>query len=148
MKGQHLQSICLMKKFNEITIIDDDKIQVFLFLKFIEKTDMAENVSSFVNGKDAFDEMKKRFETNSTYPDIVFLNLNMPVWDGWLFYDEFKKLPNSDKITVYILTSSLSSADHEKASIRGLSGRYLNKPLKFEQLRELLLKEQEKIEDS
>lgn len=131
-----------MKKFSEITIIDDDKIQVFLFLKFIEKMDMVENVSSFVNGKEAFDVMKERSENKSPYPDIIFLDLNMPVWDGWLFYDEFKKLPNSDTITIYILTSSLSSVDYEKASLRGLSDHYLNKPLIFEQLRELLLKEQ------
>ncbi|TVR17436.1 MAG: response regulator [Balneolaceae bacterium] len=127
-----------MKMFKEITIIDDDKIQVFLFLKFMEKMDKAEIVSSFVNGKEAFDEMKERSENNASYPDIIFLDLNMPVWDGWLFYDEFKKLPNSDAITIYILTSSLSSVDNDKAIERGLNEKYLNKPLNFEQLRELL----------
>jgi len=135
-----------MKRFSEITIIDDDKIQVFLFLKFIEKMGIVENVSSFVNGKDAFDVMKGRSETNSPYPDIIFLDLNMPVWDGWLFYDEFKKLTNSDKVTIYILTSSLSSEDYEKATERGLNDYYLNKPLNFEQLRELLINEQSQIQ--
>lgn len=141
-KGQLLRSICLMSKFNEISIIDDDKIQVFIFHKFIGKMDLTDQVSSFTNGKEAFDAMKKRSENSLAYPEIIFLDLNMPVWDGWQFFEEFQKLPNADKVTIYILTSSLSSEDYQRASSLGLKDYYLNKPLKYEELEDLLKHEQ------
>ncbi len=86
--------------------------------------------------------MKQRTENSAPLPKIIFLDLNMPVWDGWLFLEEFKKLPGSDFVTVYILTSSLSSEDYQKASSLGLADNYLNKPLKYEHLEEILLNEQ------
>lgn len=82
--------------------------------------------------------MNRRFENNKSFPDLIFLDLNMPIWDGWLFLDEFNKLPGSQYSTIYILTSSLSEDDLKKAEDRGFTNRYLQKPLDFTILKNIL----------
>jgi CheY-like chemotaxis protein len=127
-----------MNEIREICLIEDDKIQIFLLKKFIEKTGLVKSVNIFENGKLAFDELKRRVDTNGELPEIIFLDINMPVWDGWQFYESFLKLPGNGSVTTFILTSSLSDVDKIKGKKFELEDRYLLKPLKFEKLQSIL----------
>ena len=128
-----------MSKVKEVCIIEDEVIQVFILRKFFEKTDMVEKVTVYKNGKDALDSMKKRCEKNEPMPDIIFLDLNMPVLDGWQFFEMFTELEESHDTRVHVLTSSLSKFDQEKAIEYGLkNGFYLQKPLSYEKINEIL----------
>lgn len=127
-----------MKRVNEVCLIEDDVVQLFLSRKFLELTGVVKSISEFKNGKTAFEAMQMRSENGEPLPDFIFLDLNMPVWDGWQFYEEFLKLPNSDGVIVYILTSSLSDYDFEKAESFGLAERYLSKPVGLERFKEIL----------
>lgn len=71
-------------------------------------------VESFVNGKTAIEEIKKNHESTGKLPEVIFLDLNMPIMDGWQFLDEFLKIPTSEKIRVNIITSSIDLHDKEK----------------------------------
>lgn len=122
----------------EICLIEDDKIQIFLIEKFIKKFGYTGKISFYENGKLAYEEMKRRFENITSFPDLIFLDLNMPIWDGWLFLDEFNKLPKSHQPIIYILTSSLSEEDLKKAEDRGFTNRYLQKPLDYTILKNIL----------
>ena len=126
------------KEIKEICIIEDDKIQIFLLKKFIEKTGLVESVNIYENGKLAFDEFEARSDRGSKFPEIIFLDINMPVWNGWRFYKSFLTLPESSYSTMFILTSSLSEEDKMIANNFGLGDRYLLKPLKFELLKDIL----------
>lgn len=127
-----------MQKINEVCLIEDEHIQNFLNKKFIEKTNLVTFVSEFMNGKQAFDAMEKRVQSGEALPDILLLDLNMPVWDGWDFFKAYMSLPGSATSTIYILTSSLSEDDHKMAEQFGLRERYLEKPLAFEKLKSVL----------
>jgi CheY-like chemotaxis protein len=127
-----------MKKQMEVCLIEDDMIQVFLTKKFLEKIGSVEKVVDFQNGKAAYDALKRRSDADEPLPDLILLDLNMPVWDGWEFYDAFMKLPESGSVTVYILTSSLDHSDMSKAEGLGLRDRYLSKPLTLPRLKEII----------
>ncbi len=137
-KGSIFRVLLPYEKFKEISLIEDDNVQIFLLKKFIEKTNLVESITSFKNGKEAFNEMKERSEKLSAYPDLIFLDLNMPVWSGWDFYDAFKTLPNYKNARIMILTSSLSEEDYQTALKHGLDDSYIVKPINYEKLEKTL----------
>jgi|GEM_PF-262699 len=135
---QPLVYICRMGKNIEVCLIEDDMIQVFLTKKFLDKIKRVGSIIDFHNGKVAYDAMKERSDNGEPLPDIILLDLNMPVWDGWDFYDAFVKLPDSGSVVTYILTSSLDHSDIRKAKELGLKDRYFSKPLGLAQLKSII----------
>ncbi|MFC5285393.1 response regulator [Pedobacter alpinus] len=127
-----------MKKIDLVCIVDDDPMHVFITKKYIELSGHVEKIIVCNNGKDAFHTLQELITNKETLPKIIFLDLNMPVWDGWQFLDEFTKIPTEDTITIYILTSSNSDADIEKAKQYSLTSNYLIKPISQSQLKEII----------
>lgn len=128
-----------MKKIELACIVDDDPIHLFLTKKYVELTNLVERILICRNGKEAYDMLKTLITNSEKLPEIIFLDLNMPIWDGWQFLDEFTKIPIEQKITVYILTSSDNSEDIKRAERYNLKGNYLIKPISQQQLKELLI---------
>lgn len=122
-------------------IIDDDKIYVNLVKKIIEIKNLSENLLIFKNGLEALEYFKVILSNMSEekLPDIIFLDLNMPVMDGWEFLGEFIKIKNNfdKKITLYVVSSSIDPRDLERAKSFNLVTDYLIKPIelkRFEQI--------------
>ena len=122
-------------------IIDDDKIYVNLVKKIIEIKKLSKNLLIFKNGREALDHFKLILEnaTEDVLPDIIFLDINMPVMDGWEFLNEFIKIKNNfeKKITLYVVSSSIDPRDLERAKSFNLVTDYLIKPIelkKFEKI--------------
>lgn|SRR5690606_21391921 len=122
-------------------IIDDDKIYVNLVKKIIEIKQLSENLLIFKNGLEALEYFKVILTNMSEekLPDIIFLDLNMPVMDGWEFLGEFIKIKNNfdKKITLYVVSSSIDPRDLERAKSFNLVTDYLIKPIelkRFEQI--------------
>ena len=99
---------------NSIFIIDDDAITVFGIKKLLATVVTCTNITNFSNGKIAI-EYFENLESNEELPDIIFLDLNMPIMDGWEFLEEFIKLPIKQKITINIVTSSINREDRDKS---------------------------------
>ncbi|SKB35466.1 Response regulator receiver domain-containing protein [Salegentibacter holothuriorum] len=127
-----------MKKINLACLIEDDPIHIFLSKKYLEMTGRIENIMICQNGKEAYDKLKAIFTAGEILPELILLDLNMPIWDGWQFLEKFKGIPLESKITIYILTSSISEVDREKARHFNNVNNYVVKPIKLETLVELL----------
>lgn len=125
---------------NTLFLIDDDEIYLFTMKRMIEKNNLVNNVHEFKNGFDAIEFLNKVAINNHVLlPDIIFLDINMPVMDGWSFMDVFSLLKPklSKKIEVYMISSSINQSDIDRAkSITDISD-FIVKPIGTEQLKNI-----------
>ncbi|MCX2679677.1 response regulator [Galbibacter sp. EGI 63066] len=130
-----------MKTINAICLIDDDPITIFSIKKLIEVTQITKKTMTFNNGQEALEYYKN--DEESFFPELILLDLNMPIIDGWEFIDAFSELSVSKKTTIYILTSSINPADIDKAKEYDkkypFSIKHLIKPVTKEKLNSLSL---------
>lgn len=125
-----------MSRINNIWIIDDDKLYTVLSTKIILKIDPLIQIDSFPQGEAALAELNK----TSNLPDIIFLDINMPIMDGWEFLNEYQNIKSKlvKSIQIYAVSSSISSSDIEKSTHYPEIKEYLVKPLKKEKIIELI----------
>lgn len=127
-----------MKKINLACIVEDDPVHQMLTQKYVKLTGLVDNLMVCKNGKEAYNLLSSLITTGEPVPEVILLDLNMPVWDGWQFLEEFLKIPIKQKITIFILTSSINEDDFIKAEMFNLSSNYLIKPIKVDKLKTVL----------
>lgn len=127
-----------MKKIKTICIIDDDPIFRFGTKKMMETVLYSIKFLVFKNGKDAYDNLLPQLQLNTNLPDVIFLDLNMPVMDGWQFLDELIKIPMAENIPIYIVSSSVDSRDIKKAKTYKLVSKYIVKPFSVSKIQKLM----------
>jgi len=125
-------------KINKIWIVDDDKILTYVLKRMLASVNSFENIEIFQNGKDAFNQLSEAIHNQELLPDIILLDLNMPVMDGWQFLDEFEKIDFNRKITLYIVSSSIDSHDHDKAKNYNAVTDFLVKPIGKKQIEQMV----------
>ncbi len=103
-----------MKKINAICIIDDDPITVFGIKKMLNSMEITDVIKTYVNGKEAIDDMIAMLEKKDQIPEVIFLDINMPIMDGWQFLEKFIELPVNTKIRINIVTSSIDPYDRQQ----------------------------------
>ncbi len=129
-----------MKQSDKICLIDDDEIYLFLMKKSFNAMGVDNEVLSFLNGADALEEFIKLKNNNEEFPCIIFLDINMPIMDGWKFLTEFRKVNANivNDISVYIVSSSIASEDIEKSKTFPEIVDYLTKPVEIDTLASIL----------
>ena len=135
-----------MKTINTICIIDDDPIFRFGTKKLMEKVQASLNFLIYKNGKEAFEDIIYKLKSNTNIPDVILLDLNMPIMDGWQFLDEFATIENTERIPIYIVSSSVDSRDIEKAKNYEIVNDYIIKPFSLSVIQDLLLELQHNID--
>ncbi|WPU97663.1 response regulator [Mucilaginibacter sp. cycad4] len=120
-------------------IVDDDSIYVYGLKKLISIKELNTQLSHFVNGEEAICALKKANEDHNNLPDVILLDINMPVMDGWEFMLEFAKIKpqTGKKIAVYIVSSSVDLNDIYRAKNISEVSDYLFKPIRTNQLKEV-----------
>jgi CheY-like chemotaxis protein len=108
-------------------LVDDDPIITFVHKTILQKTGIFNDIKVVQNGRQAIDLLNK---DPHAHPDIIFLDLDMPVMGGFAFLEAFKALnfPNKDKIKIVILSSSDNVDDKIKALSFGIQ-HYYTKPI-------------------
>lgn len=132
----------MINKNIELTcLIDDDKIYLNLIKKIIETKALCENLIVFNDGKQSIDYFETLLKSSNKdrIPDIIFLDLNMPVMDGWQFLERFTKIKNkfNKVITLYIVSSSIYPEDINRAKSIETVEDYLIKPIIISDLAKL-----------
>lgn len=121
-------------------IIDDDNMYINLLKKIIELKKLCKNLLIFGNGKEALDYFKALVPgLKGKMPEIIFLDINMPVMDGWEFLEEFVKIENKleKRITIYMVSSSIDPKDYERAKTFSSVTDYLIKPIEISKVEEI-----------
>lgn len=128
-----------MKKLQYTLLVDDDEATNFINELLIEELDFTENLLIAQNGREALDLIKDMCRQGASLPQLILLDINMPVMDGFDFLDAFSALdcPDKEDTTIVMLTTSLHRKDIDKVKEAGVAG-YLNKPLTREALEDIL----------
>lgn len=131
-----------MNTIKTLTLVDDDDVFVFLTTKAIEQTNLVDLIKVFGNGLDAINFLKENKNNVDALPEIILLDLSMPIMNGWQFLEEYTKLNPTigKKITIYICSSSISPDDVTRAKSISEVSDYIIKPITKDKLIDLIKK--------
>jgi CheY-like chemotaxis protein len=127
------------KKFKTVMLVDDNEIDNLINQKMIEASNIAKHIFTHTGAKSAMEFLKnmERLEVQErVLPDVIFLDIDMPLMDGFQFLDEFEKLSDETrgKCKIVMLTSSINPQDMSKSKKYSYVKQYLNKPLSADTL--------------
>jgi len=124
-----------------IALIDDDDIFQLTASRTIKSIQVTDKVLQFLNGDDALTFLKSNANDPAALPDIIFLDINMPLVDGWMFLEDFAVLKsslNKKEIIIYMISSSIDPRDVNRANHNPEVKEYVIKPVSREKFIELL----------
>jgi CheY-like chemotaxis protein len=124
----------MMKNFNRVFLVDDDEIFTYVIKKIMEDMYNLEDISVLKNGSDAINKIIELKEYPTLLPDLILLDLSMPVLDGWGFLTEYQKHIStlSKKIEIIVYTSSINPPDMKRAKEYSFVKDYMVKPVEKE----------------
>lgn len=126
---------------NTILLVEDDRDDVFIFQRALEKAKIANPVVVVTNGQEAVDYLAHQGQyadqQQRTLPFIIFLDLKLPYLDGFEVLTWIRQQPQLQSIVVVVLTGSDETRDHQRAYTLGARS-YLVKPPQANDIRQLI----------
>ncbi len=122
-----------------LCVVDDDKIFTYLLKRLIEKAKIAREIIFFENGREALDYLASHKEDALKLPQLILLDINMPILDGWQFLNEYGKLKPDvpQPISICMMSSSSEMEDYDRAMDSEHVMDYLQKPVQIPSLKEV-----------
>ncbi len=116
-----------MKKLNYVLLIDDDDDDNYFHRLILEESSLVNTIKVIDNSFEALDFIRHA----DTFPDLIFLDANMPKMNGWEFVEEYKKLSHQKKTNsvIIMLSTSLNPADKKRAKAVAEINGFETKPL-------------------
>jgi CheY-like chemotaxis protein len=135
----------MQKKLNWVLLVDDNESDNFIHKRVIEKSGITDHIGIAENGQEALDFLSARLAPGTkkdldNRPELIFLDINMPVMNGWEFLEEYQKLAGqitSDQ-KIILLTSSKDPKDIRRAELALGKGCFQYKPLTLEMISEIM----------
>lgn len=125
------------KKLKTVLLLDDNGATNIIHEKFIAKANCAEQILKFKSGIKALQYLKSDLHEQ---PDLIFVDIHMPIMNGWEFLKELEKIQNADYIErkVILVSTSLSLADREKAKNIKIIDQVRLKPMTVKAVQEIV----------
>ena len=122
-----------------ILVVDDDDNWCFITKKILQKAGFGKEILTATNGLEAYKMLQTMAADGDSLPDLIFLDIKMPVMDGFAFLDEVTKSADMDlsRTKIYICSSSFLAKDQERAKLYSVSG-FITKPLTLEMLNKII----------
>ena len=113
----------------KVLLVDDDHISNFINTRVLSRLGIIKELHTALNGQDALKQINES-DLNGL-PEVIFVDLNMPVMDGFQFIEAFSKLDHTktDNVKIIVVTSSEDPKDMKRAKLLGIKD-YLVKPMK------------------
>ncbi|MFY7787290.1 MAG: response regulator [Thermoflexibacteraceae bacterium] len=131
------------RKYQNVMLIDDNEIDNLINQKMVEASAITQNIFTHSGAKSAIEFLRNAEKLSkaaaSLLPEVIFLDIDMPLMDGFQFLDQFDKLSAETKkyCRIVILTSSINPQDMNKAKSYPYVKKFLNKPLTQDALKSL-----------
>jgi CheY-like chemotaxis protein len=123
--------------------VDDDKATNFLNKRLLTRLNIAEQIHIVRNGVEAEEYLKNALANEPGFPkpDLIFLDINMPLVNGWEFLNRYEHLPDNFKnsILILMLTTSLREVDTERAKRSPFINGLIYKPLTESEIRKAIM---------
>ncbi len=122
-------------KFGKVMLLDDNELDNFINQKILESVHFAKNIYVNTSTQSAIEFIRNLTVApellSKSLPEVIFIDINMPIIDGFQFITLLKEIPsvNIDVVKLVILTSSLDERDEEKAKTISEDIVFLRKPL-------------------
>jgi CheY-like chemotaxis protein len=118
-------------RYDHVLLIDDNDADNFVNKRLMEITNFSGKISVVQSATAGLDFLKKESASPGNLPEIIFLDILMPVMDGFGFLEQFEKLPDAVRLRckIVMLSSSESFKDLNRANKNRYVSKFLNKPL-------------------
>ena len=120
-----------MKKIRTSCIIDDDPIFIYGTKRIMKEVNFCDEILVYQNGQQALDGLSAIVDSDENFPSVIFLDLNMPIMNGWEFLDQLTTInhPKKDNLIIYIISSSIDPRDLERVKDYEVVHNYILKPV-------------------
>ncbi len=129
-----------MANIKKVYLVDDDEINNFICTNILKKINFCDDVVAYESGTEALEALKLAMaENHEDVPDVIFLDINMPIMNGWDFLEEFKTIKGQmeKKVSLFMLSSSIYQADVEKSKQYEEVVDFVTKPLNADVLNDI-----------
>jgi CheY-like chemotaxis protein len=120
-----------MKTIDTLYLIDDDDTYQFIVQRTLNSLNLVNSIKLFSNGKAAIDFLEATLHDIEQIPDVILLDLTMPIMDGWQFLEQYLRFrPRiGKKVVIFVVSSSIDPRDMQRAKSISEVTDYIIKPL-------------------
>ena len=121
-------------------IVDDDEVYTMGIKRLIRRAELINEVQFYENGKLAIEALLEDKDNPDMLPDVILLDINMPIMDGWEFLEKYNTIKQQliKGILIYMVSSSINPRDIEKAKNYEDVTEYLEKPVTLEEIQQMV----------
>ena len=118
-------------RYKRVMFIDDNELDNFINKKLVESENFAGDISTYLSSTEALEYLKTNAANADALPEVIFLDIIMPVMDGFAFLDEYAKMSEAVKMKckVVLLSTTESFTELNRANQNKYVRKFLNKPL-------------------